>query len=124
MAKEEQVLNVNLRVKDGEQFYSNETTINFGPVEFVLDFRCSTHTQDAANLRAILVRHNIVILTPYHAKNFSEILGKAVKDYETKFGEVKKPDEIKKAEVLIKKEQKKIEKVQKDQKKDDGVYFG
>lgn len=124
MAKEENMTQVNLRVKDGIQFYANETTINFGPMEFVLDFRCGTHIQDASNLRAVLMSHDVVILTPYHAKTFSEILSKAVKDYEDKFGEIKKPSELKKAEDMIKKEQRKVDSREKKQKKDDGGYFG
>jgi len=111
---------INLRVKDGDQFYSNETTINFGPVEFVLDFRCVTHIQDVAENRSILIRHNAVILTPYHAKSFLQVLNKAIVDYENRFGEIKKPGEIKKAEDLIKKERKKLEK----DKEDNETYFG
>ena len=87
MAKEKEI---NLRIKDNGQFYSNETTINFGPVEFVLDFRCATHVQDMGIHRAILVSHNPVILTPYHAKSFLNVLHKAVVDYEERFGEIKK----------------------------------
>ena len=90
-------------------------------LEFVLDFRCGTHVQDASNLRAILISHSTIILTPYHAKSFSEVLSKAVKDYEAKFEDIKKPSELKKAEDLIKKEQKKIEKIQKS---DEGMYYG
>ena len=39
-----------------------------------------------------------------HNKFFSEILSKAVKDYENKFGEIKKPEELKKAEDMMKKD--------------------
>ncbi len=115
---------INLRIKDGEQFYSNETAINFGPLEVILDFKCASHIQDALNMRSILLSHNVVILTPYHVKSFSEVLSKAVKDYESKFGEIKKPEELKKAENMIKKEQKKIDKASKKESKDDNAYFG
>ena len=121
MAKEEK--QINLRIKDGEQFYSNETTINFGPVEFVLDFRCATHVQDVPNHRAILLSHNVVILTPYHVKSFLNVLNKAVKDYEDRFGEIKKPNEVKKAEKLIDREKKKLEKEEPNEEKSE-VYFG
>jgi len=119
MVKEKQI---NLRIKDGEQFYSNETTINFGPVEFVLDFRCATHVQDILDHRAILLRHNVVLLTPFHAKNFLGVLQKAVGEYEEKFGEIKKPSEVKKAEKLMDKEKKKLEK--KKPAKEDHAYLG
>lgn len=112
---------INLRIKDENQFYSNETTINFGPIEFVLDFRCATHIQDIPNHKAILLNHNVIILTPYHAKSFLNVLNKAVKDYEDKFGIIKKPNEVKKAEKLFDKEKKKLEVKEEDKNE---AYFG
>ena len=38
-AKEGQSLN--LRIKDGDQFYANETSIHISPMDIVLDFKCS-----------------------------------------------------------------------------------
>ena len=64
MTKEETP--INLRIKDSLQFYANETTINFGPVEFILDFKCGTHVQETQTMRSVLVSHDVVILTPYH----------------------------------------------------------
>ena len=71
------------------------------------------------------MNHNVIILTPFHAKSFADVLNKAVKDYEDKFGEIKKPTELKKAEDMIKKEQKKIETKEKNAKKEDNdMYYG
>ena len=114
---------LNVRIKDGEQFYSNESSINFNPNEIVLDFKCLTHAHDLADKRAIVVKHNTVILNPFHAKNFLNMLSKAVKDYEGKFGEIKKSESMKKAESIVKKEEKKKLKVEKV-KDTIGTYFG
>ncbi len=125
MVKEEkeQMQQVNLRIKDGDQFYSNEINVNFGPVEFSVDFKCITHVQDIAGHNAMMLRHNNVILTPFHAKSFLDVLNRSVKEYEDKFGAIKKPAELEKAEKLFKKEQTKIMKAEKIDNTSN-TYFG
>lgn len=121
MTKEEK--QINIRVKDGEQFYANETGINFTPTEIMLDFKCISNVQDIANHRALILKHNLVILTPYLAKSFMQVLNRAVEDYEKKFGEIKKPKELDKAEKIIKKEKEKIDK-EDNTIEPVGSYFG
>ena len=104
--KQLQPKELNVRVKDSDQFYSNEISINVSPVEFILDFKCVTQLQDVAKHSALLLRHNPVIITPYHAKNLLELLTRALKDYESKFGKIDKAKAIKKAEKLMEKEKK------------------
>jgi hypothetical protein len=111
---------LNLRVKDGDQFYSNEASINFNPNEFSLDFKCLTHLHDVGEHRSLLLKHNIVIMTPFHLKSFANILSKAVVDYEKRFGKIEKSEAVKKAEKLVKKENKKTE----QENKEGELYFG
>ena len=47
---------INLRVKDEDQFYSNEISINFNPSEIIFDFKCITHMHDVAEHRSMLIR--------------------------------------------------------------------
>ena len=122
MAKEEtKESTLNVRIKDGDQFYANETSINFGPLEFVLDFKCSNHVQDMPDHKGLLIRHNPVILSPFHAKSLLGVLTNSLKNYEEKFGEIKKPVELQKAEKMIKKEQ---SKVVKEKPKSSDTFFG
>ncbi len=107
MAKEESQdknVQVNVRVKDAEHFFAHETTINYNPVEFVIDFKCVTPVQEF-NQNAILLKHNIVMVSPFHAKTFLGALNKLVTDYEKKFGTIKRPAELEKAEKLMKKQE-------------------
>ncbi len=122
MAKEEKQLNV--RIKDGDQFFANEIGLNFTPTEIILDFKCISNIHDIENHRALLLRHNPVILTPYHAKSFLEVLTKAVNDYEKRFGEIKKPKEIDKAEKIMQKQKDDNKSREKDNTNDDVTYFG
>ncbi len=124
MAKEEPTQNqVNLRIKDVDQFYANEISINFNPGEVILDFKCITHIHDIGNHRSMLLKHTPVILNPFHAKSFLAMLNNAIKDYESKFGEIKKPEAIKKAEKMVKKDQKEKPVIEKTKEKNES-YFG
>ena len=98
---------VNVRVKDADPFLAHETTINYNPTEFVLDFKSITPVQEL-NQQSLFIQHDVVLLTPWHMKSFFAAVEKVVKDYEKKFGEIKKPIEIEKAEKLMKKQQKEV----------------
>jgi len=113
---------INLRVKDEDQFYSNEISINFNPSEIIFDFKCITHMHDVAEHRSMLIRHLPIIITPFHAKSLLGMLNNAIKDYEEKFGEIKKPEALKKAEKMMKKYEK--EKPDSQIKDLVGNYFG
>ncbi len=125
MSKEEikQQKQLNVRIKDQDQFYSNEVSINFNPNELVLDFKSVTHLHDIGNHQSIFLRHAPIILTPFNAKSFLVMLNNVVKDYESKFGEIKKPEAVKKAEKIVKKEQKEKPIVEKLKEKAED-YFG
>jgi len=97
---------VKVRIKDGNQFYSNEISVNVSPNEFVLDFKCISQIQDIQNHSALFIKHNPIIITPFHAKNLTELLTRAIKDYEKKFSKIEKSKAIQKAEKLIEKKEK------------------
>jgi len=101
--KKEETKQINLRVRDGDQVYANEITINTNPTEFVLDFKTITPVLDFASRNALQVKHTTVILAPHHARKLAEILGKVIDDYESKFGKIETPKSLKKAEKLMKK---------------------
>ena len=119
---------LSIRVKEGDQFYSNETAIHVNPSEIVFDFKCINQVQDIAEMNALVLKHNIVIMTPQHAKSFAAILDKVIKDYEDKFGAIEKTKHQKKADEIMKKAVKDAER--KDKKESTVVkssgesYFG
>jgi len=122
MSKEEkEPQKLNVRIKDGDQFYANETSIQVGPLEIILDFKCNTQVQDIGNNKGLLVKHNPIILSPFHAKSVLNILANSLKNYEEKFGVIKKPKELSKAESMMKKEEGKIKPIK---GKSNDSYFG
>ena len=104
--KEAKSNEMNVRVKDNAQFYSNDLAINVSPTEFVLDFKCMSQVQDIMQHSAVVVTHQPVVISPIHAKGLVDILSKAIIDYEKKFGKIEKPKAVKKAEKLVEKTKK------------------
>lgn len=103
------VREVNVRVKDGDILFAHETTINYNPTEFTLDFKCVANVQDVPGQGSIIMKHTVVLLSPHHLKSFYDVLGKVIKDYEKSFGEIKKPAVLDKAEKIMKKQQEKAQ---------------
>lgn len=91
---------LNVHVQEGEAFFSHEMSINFSPLQFVFDFRCVTPRIDIRDREkaSLNIRHNVVLVDPFHAKKTLELLAKVVGDYEKKFGKIKRPKQLEKAE--------------------------
>ncbi len=112
---------INLSINEGEVFFAHEVSVNFNPTQFVLDFknitpRMDPRSQDGPTLS---IKHNVVLVEPYHLKKFQEFLNKRISDYEKEFGKIEKPKAI---EAYNKKHKKK--KVEKSDKTPVPSYFG
>lgn len=99
--------NVNISVDEGDAFFCHELSVNFNPMQFVLDFKSVTPRVDlrSKNAPIINIKHNVVMVDPYHAKNMLNLLSKVIGDYEREFGEIIKPEAIEKAEKKMKSRQ-------------------
>lgn len=91
---------INVSVHDGMDFYANEVSVNFGPTQFIIDFKAITPRVDMRSKTGptLSVKHNVVLMDPYHMKNLHKMLGDAIKKYEKSFVKIKKPDALAKAE--------------------------
>ncbi len=100
---EEQKINVS--INDGEAFFAHELSINFNPTQFTLDFKNITPRVDMRNPErpSILLKHNVVMVEPWHLKMVHELMGKVIKRYEDEFGKIEKPQSIKEFEKKKKK---------------------
>ena len=99
---------VNMNISDGEAFFAHELSINFNPLQFVLDFKSVTPRVDprSKDRASISLKHNVVLVDPYHAKKVHALLGTVVKRYEKEFGKIEKPKALKALEKKNKKETK------------------
>ena len=101
---------INLNINDGEAFFAHEVSMNFMPTQISMDFKCITpRTDPRSKTPTFLMKHNVVMIEPWHAKVLIEVLGNVVKRYEEEFGKIKKPTAILKAEKKQKKAIKKKE---------------
>ena len=112
---------INVGIDDGKEFFAHEMSVNFNPTQFILDFRCITPRIDPRSNEAPFVRmkHNVVMVDPWHAKEIIRVLGNVVKKYEEQFGEIKKPEAMKKYE-----EKKAKKEVKKEEETKSPSYFG
>lgn len=97
--------NVNMNIQDGDSFFAHELSINFNPMQFVLDFKNVTPRIDPRSRESIVLslKHNVILMDPWHVKRMLELLAKVIKDYEKEFGRIEKPKQLEKYEKKAKK---------------------
>ncbi len=96
--------NVNMSINDGEAFFAHELSINFNPLQFTLDFKSVTPRVDARSKDSLVLslKHNVIIVDPYHAKKIFELLGQTLSNFENEFGKIEKPKALEKYEKKVK----------------------
>jgi hypothetical protein len=101
---------INLNINDGDVFYAHELSINFNPLQFVFDFKSVTPRVDprSKDRASIVLKHNVVLVDPFHAKRVHELLGNVIKKYEKEFGKIQKPKPLQIVEKKNKSEAKKL----------------
>jgi hypothetical protein len=94
---EQEQQKINLSISDGEAFYAHQASINFNPSMIFLDFKSITpRVDERSQTQATLVmKHNVVMMEPYHALLFKDLFEKVIKKYESEFGKIEKPNAIK-----------------------------
>ena len=101
----EQKKQINMSIDNGTEFFAHELSINFSPAQFIFDFRSVTPRQDPRTREVPLVhmKHNIIMVDPFHAKRILEVLTNVVGKYEKNFGKIEKPKAMQKHEKNMKK---------------------
>ncbi len=90
---------INLNINDGEPFFAHEVTINFTPTQVTMDFKCITPRTDPRSKKpSFQMKHNVVMVEPWHAKNLLGVLNSVIQKYEDEFGKIQKPKALEKAE--------------------------
>ena len=90
---------INININEGDPFFAHEVTVNFTPTQLTLDFKCITPRSDPRGKKpSFQLKHNVVMLDPWHAKSLISVLSSVVQKYEQEFGKIKKPKSLEKAE--------------------------
>lgn len=102
---EQKTVNATINIADGEAFFCHEMSINFNPLQFTFDFKSITPRIDSRNQDGTAIfamKHNVVMLEPWHAKEVLKALSDSVKKYEQQFGSIEKPKALLIAEKSMK----------------------
>ncbi len=95
---------INIQIIDGETFFAHEMSANFTPTQFSLDFKCITPRVDPRSKKpSFLLKHNVVMIDPWHAKLMLTVLNNVIKKFEEEYGTIKKPKSVETAEKKQKK---------------------
>ena len=109
---------VKFDIDNGHSFFADEVGVIHNPLKLILDFRSITPRVDVRNqeYQTLVLKHNVVVMDPFTAKSFMNILQQNIKNYEKQFGKINKPSPLKKLE----KEKKK----KSSGKEESPTYFG
>jgi len=91
---------INFSINEGDSFFSHELSVVFNPTQFILDFKNVTPRMDVRSKdgTVINIKHNVVLVDPYHAKRIIEALSSVVAKYEQDYGKIEKPKALAKLE--------------------------
>ena len=100
---------LNVGVNDGMDFFAHELSVNYNPLQFILDFKCITPRVDPRTKEnpLLMIRHNVIMVDVFHAKKIYEMLGEVIKKYEGQHGMIDMPKVLKNIEKKRGKEKKK-----------------
>lgn len=89
---------INIGIDDGKEFFAHETSVNFNPTQFIFDFRCITPRIDPRSKETpfVSLKHNVIMVDPWHAKEMLRILTDSVAKFEEQFGKIEKPKAVQK----------------------------
>ena len=110
---------VKFDIENGQSFFADEVGVIHNPLKIIMDFRSITPRIDVRNqeFQPLVLRHNVIVMDPWTAKNMLDLLKKNISNYEKQFEKITKPGPLKKVE-------KKASKKSKSSKKDAPTYFG
>ncbi len=93
---------------DKAPLLSNNQTINHQPDRFILDFKGAYPQYSPDITPTLVIRHKVVLLDPYGAKEFLKILQENVRRYEETYGKIRPPKALATAKKKAKKQEKEV----------------
>lgn len=95
----------NVEVQNGQDFYADQVSVSHNPLKFILDFTRTTPRIDgnATAQPRLVMSHSVLLLDPYLATEFIEVLKDNIAKYEKRYGKIAKPTPLRKVEEEAKK---------------------
>ncbi len=101
----EQHQHFNVEVQNGQDFFADQVSVSHNPLKFIIDFTRTTPRIDGSSQEQprLVMSHNVLLIDPYLAKEFMDILKDNISRYEKRYGKISKPSQLKKVENEVKK---------------------
>lgn len=96
---------MNIEVQNGADFFADQVSVSHNPVRFILDFTRTTPRIDgsATSQPRLVMSHNVLLIDPYLALEFIDVLKDNIAKYEKRYGKIARPAQLKKVEEEMKK---------------------
>ncbi|MBI2143776.1 DUF3467 domain-containing protein [Candidatus Woesearchaeota archaeon] len=100
---------LNIEVQNGVDFFADQVSVSHNPLRFVVDFTRTAPRIDgsATSQPRIVMSHNVVLIDPYLALEFVNVLKDNIARYEKRYGKISRPAQLKKLDEEAKKAGKK-----------------
>ena len=89
---------INIEVQNGQDFFADQVSVSHNPLRFILDFTRTTPRIDgnATSQPRLVMSHNLVMIDPYLAVEFINVLKDNIAKFEKRHGKIARPGALKK----------------------------
>ena len=89
---------INIEVQNGIDFFADQVSVSHNPLRFILDFTRTTPRIDGSTTSQprLVMSHNVVVVDPYLAVEFVNVLKDNIAKYEKRHGKIARPGALKK----------------------------
>ena len=96
---------INVEVQNGTEFFADQVSVSHNPLRFVIDFTRTAPRIDgnATQQPRLVMSHNVLLVDPYLAVEFINVLKDNVSRYEKRYGKITRPAPLKKLDEEAKK---------------------
>ena len=100
---------INVEVQNGTDFFADQVSVSHNPLRFIVDFTRTTPRIDgnATSQARLVMSHNVVVIDPYLAVEFVNVLKDNIAKYEKRHGKITRPAALKKLDEEMRKSGKK-----------------
>ncbi|HIG98537.1 TPA: DUF3467 domain-containing protein [Candidatus Woesearchaeota archaeon] len=88
----------NVEVQNGVDFFADQVSVSHNPLRFVIDFTRTAPRIDgsATSQPRLVMSHNVVLVDPYLAVEFINVLKDNIAKYEKRYGKINRPASLRK----------------------------
>ena len=100
---------VNIEVQNGTEFFADQVSVSHNPLRFVIDYTRTAPRIDgnATSQPRLVMSHNVILIDPYLAVEFVNVMKDNIAKYEKRHGKITRPAPLKKLDEEMKKDGKK-----------------